>query len=287
MLKEESSQTSRFLKNNIVKIIDEKGNFYGTAFFINVNDKIYGVTCHHCIYKLNTITIEKKSKTHLLKWNEKYSDMSKDIAILDRDGDCPIEPLNYNLEAMPKLPVNVYGYSAKSLDEFSDGKFGGKSELDEDSIPFSWNEEISKGKKLYQNQWNKKPKINVNVFEIKGEFEKGFSGAPVYYLGNNNIVGMFIAKDEMSGYVLPIQTILDRFSIGSLGYTTGNQDNSSYLREGNQFHSKKNFQSAISCYDKIIYDANYYYAIFAKALSLRKLGFIKKKQLLCSSSRLV
>ena len=84
----------------------------------------------------------------------------------------PYEPLNHNLESMPKLPVNVYGYSAKSVAEFPDGKFGGKSELDEDSIPFSWNEEISKGKKLYQNKWNKKPKINVNVFEIKGEFKK-------------------------------------------------------------------------------------------------------------------
>ena len=88
---------------------------------------------------------------------------------------------------------------------------------------------------------------------------------------------MFIAKDEISGYVLHNSNNFQAVLIGSLGYTTGNQDNSSYLREGNQFHSKKNFQSALSCYDKIIYDANYYYAIFAKALSLRKLGFSLRK----------
>jgi len=270
------SQTPGFLKNNIVKIVDQEGNFFGSAFFIYINGKTYGVTCHHCIHILDKILIEKDSKKYLLKWNEKFSDMTKDIAILEMDNDCPIQPLNYNLQALPKLLINMYGYSAKSLNEFPDGKFGGKSELDEDSICFSWKEEILKGKNTFQNKWNKKPKINVNVFEIKGDYEKGFSGAPVYYIGNNNIVGMFIAKDEISGYVLPIQTILEKFHSNGLGYTTGDQDNSSYLEKGNEHYFKREYDRALSLYCKIIKDTNYLSALSNKGRVYVQLNRIKE-----------
>ena len=256
MFNDQNSQTHEFIRRNIIKVIDEKGNFYGSGFFINVNDKKYGVTCHHCIYKLNKIMVEKNYNKYLMKWNEKYSDMNKDIAVLELDNDCTVESLNYNLQAMPELPVNVWGFSAKSLDKFPAGMPGQKGNLSGESFPFSWKEENIQGKKTYQNKWNQKPKINVNIFGYNGKFELGFSGAPVCYEGDNKVVGMFVAKDESNGYVLPIQTLLDKFSSNILGSTTGNQDNSFYLEKGNKHHHKREFDETLIFYNEIK-DSNY------------------------------
>jgi len=189
-------QNSAFVRDNIVKIIDEKGNFYGTGFFIKIINKRYCITCHHCINKLNKILIEKRLNKYLMKWNEKYSDMNKDIAILETDGDYPVESLNYNLQAMPELPVNVWGFSAKKLEVFPEGSPGQNGKLSDEYFPFSWKEDNIKGKEFYQNKWNKKPKINVNVFGYNGKFDLGFSGAPVCYDGDKKVVGIFIAKEN-------------------------------------------------------------------------------------------
>ena len=44
-----SSQTIEDIKENIVKIVDDKGTFNGTGFFIEVDGRKYCLTCHHCI----------------------------------------------------------------------------------------------------------------------------------------------------------------------------------------------------------------------------------------------
>ncbi len=207
----------------------------------------------------------------------------KDIALLDLVGNYPVESLNFNLQAMPELPVNVFGFSTKILEVFPEGMPGQKGTLSNSSFLFSWKEEILKGYQSSQNKWNIKPRINVNVFGYKGKFKLGFSGAPVCYEGDNKVVGVFIAKDETNGYALPIQTILNKFSSDILVDTTDNQDNSLYLEKGNQYHRKEDFNSAISCYGKIISDANYYYAVFNKALSLR-LGYSSGKLGYCHQS---
>ncbi len=75
MFEEQYSQTSQFVLNTIVKIVDEKGNFAGSGFFISMKGRKYCITCHHCIYKLDKMMIEKSSKNYLLRWNEKYSDI--------------------------------------------------------------------------------------------------------------------------------------------------------------------------------------------------------------------
>jgi hypothetical protein len=36
-------------------------------------------------------------------------------------------------------------------------------------------------------------------------------GGPVCYTGNNNIVGIFTAKDSTYGYVIPIESLLEKF----------------------------------------------------------------------------
>ena len=266
MFKEQKSQTSEFVRDNIVKITDEKGDLYGTGFFISLNNNKYCITCHHCIYKLNSIKIQKDDKEYTANWIEEYSDMSKDFAVLNVDNSS-IDSLSYNLQAMPELRVNLWGFSTEKLKTFPKGMPGQKGELSSEFFTFEWEEETFHGK----NKWNKKPKISVNIFQYNGHFELGFSGAPICYEADNKVVGVFIAKDKESGYVLPIQTILDKFSVKTLNVTFENQDNSSYLEQGNQFHNIEEYKSAIMFYDKIISDPIYFYAIFNKALSLRKL----------------
>ena len=62
----DESQTSDHVKNNVVKIVNENGNFFGTGFFIVINQLKYCITCHHCINNIvDDIFIEKN--------NNKYS----------------------------------------------------------------------------------------------------------------------------------------------------------------------------------------------------------------------
>jgi hypothetical protein len=52
-------QTSGFVRDNIVKIVDIKGQFCGTGFFMEIHDEIFCITCHHCIYELKEIFFER------------------------------------------------------------------------------------------------------------------------------------------------------------------------------------------------------------------------------------
>ena len=76
-------QTAVFVSQNIVKIVDKDGIFYGTSFLIEDDQKKYCITCHHCICKLDQIFVEKENTKYLCKWKEEYSDMQKDLAVLE------------------------------------------------------------------------------------------------------------------------------------------------------------------------------------------------------------
>ena len=96
------SQRVEDIRDNIVKIVDNKGNFKGTGFLIEIKDVRYCITCHHCICRLNEIYIERNSSIKCpLEWIEEYSDMNKDIAVL-KVKDCNnVKSLKYNKQAMP------------------------------------------------------------------------------------------------------------------------------------------------------------------------------------------
>lgn len=67
------------------------------------------------------------------------------------------------------------------------------------------------GKSIGNKEWNMKPPVLLDVFRLAGKFDLGLSGSPVFFPINNKVVGMFTAKEEDYGDVIPIETILQKF----------------------------------------------------------------------------
>ena len=65
------SQTNEDIRDNVVKVVDSKGDFKGTGFFIEVKGNKYCITCHHCIYQLNQISLERNNSRFASKWDQK------------------------------------------------------------------------------------------------------------------------------------------------------------------------------------------------------------------------
>ena len=126
---------------------------------------------------------------------------------------------------------------------------------------------------MKKQSWNKKPQVRVNVFRFTGNFDVGFSGAPVCYEGNNNVVGVFTAKDNNFGYVIPIETILQKFE-DEIRVSKPSQtvDTASIIDEGTKYYHTKDFYKAIEYFEKVIYDPNYVSAWYNKGLALDSLG---------------
>ena len=209
---DDDSQIQPSVRNNIVKIIDKKETFHGTGFFILINDKKYCITCHHCIYNLEQIKIQKRKgkESFYARWIEEYSDPEKDIAVLEVE-ECPFKPLLYYPKALPNLPVITWGYAGEKIENFPTGMPGHEGVLSSDSFTYEWLEDQIVG----EQKWNNKPKISVNVYQYIGKFELGFSGDPVCYKEDNKVIGIFIAKDDENGYVLSMGTLLKKFNKNS------------------------------------------------------------------------
>ena len=272
---EQQSQTTEFIRDNIVKIVDKNGEFYGSGFFIEINQQVCCITCHHCIYTIDEIFVERFGNRFQTKWTEEYSDMKKDLAVLKVEN-CTLKPLIYAKEAMANFAVTIRGFSGERIKDFPEGTSGRESSLSDSTTSFEVREDEYKG----SNKWNTKPAVYVNVYECEGKFDLGFSGSPVYYKGPNKVVGIFTAKEENFGYVIPIQTLLDKFGNDKsnakqstkISQPQPTSDTQSMLEEGNQLLDKKMYNEAIQKYDKIIYDSNYYVAIFNKAYTLGEMG---------------
>jgi hypothetical protein len=59
-------------------------------------------------------------------------------------------------------------------------------------VKFGWPEGNTQGSR----EWNRRPEFNLNAYRIRGEFEIGFSGAPVYHDKSKAVVGMFAAYEN-------------------------------------------------------------------------------------------
>jgi tetratricopeptide (TPR) repeat protein len=271
---EQQSQTQEFINHNLVKIVDKNGEFYGSGFFIEINLQLYCITCHHCIYALDQIFVERFEKRYPAKWLEEYSDVKKDIAFLKVDN-CELRPLIYAREAMANFAVTIRGFSGEKISDFPEGVTPRKSSLSDSTTPFQVKEADYKG----NNNWNTKPAVYVNVYECEGKFDRGFSGSPVCYQGPNKVVGIFTAKDDNFGYVIPIQTLLDKFEQDKLKRKESiknielqkNIDILEILATGNKLLDNKHYKTAIQKYDEILYQPNYLNALFYKAFALGKL----------------
>ena len=259
------SQTSDYVRENIVKVVDSEGNFRGTAFFIEIQQKKYCITCHHCICRLNEIYIEKDNLNFSAEWIEQFSDMNKDIAIL-KVMDCDnVKHLSYARQIMPRLDVIVWGFSSKDLPRFPKGSPIEDGKLSSSPFLFNWPEENIRGPKEY----NKKPEVNVHVFKFPGKIDVGYSGSPVCYSVDNVIVGLLTAKDDINGYVIPIQTLLEKFKdekqIAKPAKTVNMED---YINKGNESFDKGDYDEAIKNYDEVLNNPNYVIALGNKGAAL-------------------
>jgi tetratricopeptide (TPR) repeat protein len=270
-----SSQTSEHVGNNIVKIVDGRSVFNGTGFFLEVNQNRYCITCHHCIYKLNEIFIERDKTKCSAEWVEEFSDMSKDIAVLKINDDyCNnIQVIKYARDAMALLPVSVWGFSSIDLEIFPQGSPVENGTLSSAPFSFKWKGENISGIQ----KWNKKPEVNVYVFKFLGKVDVGYSGAPICYTGNNNVIGIFTAKDNNYGYVIPIQTLLAKFEQGGMLIQSSPMVNMSHhIEKGNEFFITGDYHKAMENYRIVLNDQNYVAALNNKGLSLGKLKNFKE-----------
>ena len=236
-------QNRKDIENNIVKIIDKEGNFYGTGFFIDIDNKKYCLTCHHCIYELDEIYVERKTRKYEATWIEKYSNMENDIAVLNVK-DWPGKSLDYVKETLPGLKVFVWGFPLKDVEHFPNGNFIEEKCLSTLSCDFFWEKETQSNK---VNKWNKKPKLDTKLFSIDAKFGEGHSGSPVFYSITNQVIGMLIAKDENKGYLIPMQIILEKFEFDEVAKLLKNKKAMKY---------SKNFMDNVKQKMDICFDHN-------------------------------
>jgi Zn-dependent metalloprotease len=264
------AQTADDVKNSTVKIVDNDRNFGGTGFFIH---KEYCITCHHNIAEMDKIYVAgEDDKLYLAKWIEDYSDMEKDVAILRVKGS-KYKPLEYQKVTYPGIDVVARGFPKMELHRLPAGRPEPGS-LSETTDPMRWEKEEIEGSQ----KWNKKPERNLDVYIFSGDFDVGFSGGPVCYKGDWKVVGMFDAKDNTRGYVIPIEVVMSKFrgenqlaAPISTPITT-----QSFMQEGNNYFLKEQYNKAIEYYDLLINDRNYANAWHNKGLSLELLGYHKK-----------
>jgi Flp pilus assembly protein TadD len=183
--------------------------------------------------------------------------------------DCnSVKPLKYG-KAMAQLSVSLWGYSALKLNTFPRGTPANKGSLSDATFLFHWGSENVSGDK----KWNTKPEVNVYVFQYDGKFDVGHSGSPVCYSGNNNVIGVFTAKDDDNGWVIPIQTILENLENEIIVYQPSPVvDISHHIQKGNESFLKGDYVEALREYESALNDRNYFNALFNKAVTLRKLG---------------
>jgi tetratricopeptide (TPR) repeat protein len=263
-----SSQTIEDIRDNIVKIVDKKGTFNGTGFFIEVDGRKYCLTCHHCICDVDGTFVENSSSKYHAEWVEKYSDMNKDIAVLAVK-DCPIRALKNSKEAMGGLRVFVWGFPGNHLYHYPQGKQVPDCDLSKATFSFLWEEKAIKG----VNKWNNKPQTRLQVFQIVNRLEMGFSGSPVCYGVTNQVVGMLTAKDNDYGYAIPIQTILEKFDANERNVVEPSPtiDTLYYMEKGNDSFAKGDYFEAIRQYDVVLKDPTYSYMWYNKGIALSKL----------------
>jgi hypothetical protein len=200
------TQTLEDIRDNIVKIVDKNKKFHGTGFSIAPK---YVVTCHHCLAKIaSEIFVEKDGNLYHAEWNYEHYCIEKDIAFLRITDPIPIRILDHAKETYKEIPIYIWGYSGSEIDRYLDGT-PAKTESIGVSFRIAWDGKLVTG----NNKWNVWPPMKVRVFRVEGKYDNGFSGAPVCYTKDCSIVGIFNAKDENFGYIIPIEIVLDAFDL--------------------------------------------------------------------------
>jgi hypothetical protein len=197
--------------DSMVKILDPTGNTVGSGFIIHSDG--YFVTCHHIISSLNLLSVQHQGKNYQAKWQEKFSNLEVDIAILKIDVK-NAKPISITIPKDQMVSALVYGFSdtqeprfSKSFDVYDTLKEN--IELNTISI-YKNREEISCIK-----PWHKKPqnKSTFRAYKIQRgdneEIYKGVFGGLVLDQDSNCAIGVLQSSDNKESYVIGWENIID------------------------------------------------------------------------------
>jgi hypothetical protein len=246
------------IKKGVVKIIGDN-DFSGTGFFIT---KQQCITCHHVIYTKKEISIEVNGQRVRAEWDENNSYLENDISTLVvRDKNLDITPLYCAQELTPSLEVSVWGFTGTTEDMLASGsEYKGTLTTTQHAYTKPPDEKFRGSQ-----PWNKKPKVNVDVYDIPCDYVgSGLSGSPVWESNRGLIVGIFVAaaganlaKDQSTrGFVIPIDVLIKRQK-EKLKSSSATGELIGYMDKANRFFYSHEFVKAIELYGKVIRDENF------------------------------
>jgi hypothetical protein len=98
----------------------------------------------------------------------------------------------------------------------------------------------------------------------------GYSGSPVCFTGNNNVIGFFTAKDSNYGYVIPIQTILERIEgkIRIIEPSSTQVNILDFIKKGTDSLHRGDYYDAIKQYDMVVKAPDYIAALVIRVMPL-------------------
>lgn len=232
------------LKDSMVKILESDGQTVLGSGFILRSDG-YIITCHHLIYKLDSIKVEYQKRPYDAHWCEELSDLEVDIAILKIEikSAKPVPIINpKNLSTS----VTVYGFPQTAEVNFPQG-FDVHARNIHRSASIKTVSTYPKGKPNLKSPWNKLPKIE-SIFlshRIEAGVDPGTSGGPVFSEDLGGVVGVIQCSKKNISYAIRWDNItktLDRLGLEPhkntiLQFLEYIQDHFKYLKF---FHSQKN-----------------------------------------------
>ncbi|MCT7958998.1 HEAT repeat domain-containing protein [Laspinema palackyanum] len=183
------------IRSSMVKIFDEeKQSLKGSGFMIRADG--YFITCHHVIYRLNTLEVEYQDKRYPAQWCGELSNPEVDIAILKIEVENAqavrvINPANLSTGVM------VYGFPRDPQRNFPDGFDVSASDIRQ-SAPLNIVSTYPKHQPDGNNPWNVLPQAKSSFlsYRLNAKVEAGTSGGPVFSPELGGVVGVIQGSDE-------------------------------------------------------------------------------------------
>ena len=198
------------LRESMVKILhdDEKG-IAGSGFIIRSDG--YLITCHHVIYRLDSLKVEYQGNIYEAQWCEELSEPEVDIAILKIDvEDAKAVPIVELLQELP-TSVTVCGYPQSRMAQFPKGRSVSAEKIQKsDYINIISTYPTCEIK--FTNPWNKLPKDESTFLShrIDAKVEQGTSGGPVFAQELGGVVGVIQCSKSNESYVIRWDNIKDK-----------------------------------------------------------------------------
>jgi hypothetical protein len=148
---------------------------------------------------------DKNDRRYPVEWVEELSDMKNDISFLKLKRP-KFKSLEYMAVTYLAASVTVIGFPRDEVDRLPEGR-PEPGKLSDDTFSIKWKGETRAGTQ----KWNEKPPKNIQVYIFNGKFDVGYSGAPVCYQNDYRVIGMFHAKDNNHGYVIPMETVMNNY----------------------------------------------------------------------------